>query len=243
MTRCAPGAPTLGALRAELRRLGDADIAAHSQRFFKTGPGEYGEGDRFRGIRVPVLRKLAARYRDLPLAKAGSLLASAWHEDRLTALLVLVAHYARARPAGRTAVYRLYLRNTAHVNNWDLVDTSAPAIVGEHLLERDRAPLHKLVRSASLWERRIAIIATQRFIRAGDFDTTLALAGALLDDREDLLHKAAGWMLREVGERDRARLEAFLAEHCRAMPRTMLRYALETLPPGRRRAYLRGETP
>ncbi|HLM68861.1 MAG TPA: DNA alkylation repair protein [Longimicrobium sp.] len=224
-----------------LQQLADPEDALFLQRYFRTGPGEYGEGDRFLGIRVPVLRKLVREYRGLPLDAIAELLRSPWHEARLLALLLLADAYARGAAEAREAIYRLYLSQTAQVNNWDLVDLSAPQIVGAHLEAGDRGVLERLARSESLWERRIAILATQHFIRRGDFGTTLRIAEMLVDDGHDLIHKAVGWMLREVGNRDRAAEEAFLRRHHRTMPRTMLRYAIEKFPPDLRQAYLRGE--
>lgn len=226
----------------QLRELGDPEIAAHSQRFFKTSPGEYGEGDRFLGIRVPLLRRCVGNYKQLPLATTLDLLQSPFHEARLLALLILVAQYTAARdPAARTAIYRAYLEHTAFINNWDLVDSSAPQIVGAQLYAAARTPLDRLVASESLWERRIAIMATFTFIRQGEFVPTLSLAERLLNDREALIHKAVGWMLREVGNRDRDQEQSFLDRHYRIMPRTMLRYAIEKFPEKLRQAYLRGE--
>lgn len=232
---------TTDAIHDRLQRLGSPDGARFLQRFFRTGPGEYGEGDRFLGIRVPVLRRLAREYRGLPLDDAAVLLRSPWHEARLLALLLLADAYARGTAQAREAIYRLYLDHTAYVDNWDLVDTSAPHVVGAHLEAGDRGVLEALARSGSLWERRIAIVATQHFIRRGDFGTTLRIAEMLVDDGHDLIHKAVGWMLREVGNRDRAAEEAFLRRHHRTMPRTMLRYAIEKFPPELRQSYLRGE--
>lgn len=228
-----------GSIQKELARLSNAQDAAFLQRYFKTLPGQYGEGDRFRGIRVPVLRRLAGTHREIPLERAERLLRSPWHEDRLLALLLLVGRYGREDEAGREDVYGLYLRNTHRVNNWDLVDLSAPHIVGAHLSRRPRSPLDLLARSGSLWERRIAILATLHFIRRGDFHWTLRIARKLLDDREELIHKAVGWMLREVGKRDAAALEAFLDAHAARMPRTTLRYAIERLPEPKRLGYLK----
>jgi 3-methyladenine DNA glycosylase AlkD len=234
--------PEARAIEERLCRLANAEKAAVLRRFFKTGPGEYGEGDLFLGINVPPLRQLAREYQELGLEAAAALLQSRWHEARLLALLVLVRRFARADEAGRRAIYDLYLAHTAFINNWDLVDLSAPHIVGAYLSDRSRRPLYRLARSRLLWERRMAVIATFRFIRAGDFEETLAIARILIEDREDLIHKAAGWMLREVGKRDRAALEAFLDAHGRRLPRVMLRYAIERLPPARRRAYLAGQS-
>jgi 3-methyladenine DNA glycosylase AlkD len=232
---------TVTAIRSRLRTLANPQIADASRRFFKTRPGQYGHGDRFLGIRVPTLRKFARELRAAPMAVALALLRSPLHEERLLALLVLVSSYARGTPPERQRIYEQYLKHVRkHVNNWDLVDVSAPYIVGAHLEPRDRAELFELARSTSLWERRVAIIATFWFIRRESFDDTLAIAELLLDDREDLIHKASGWMLREVGNRDRAVAERFLRRHCLRMPRTMLRYAIEKLPPRTRRAYLDG---
>jgi 3-methyladenine DNA glycosylase AlkD len=227
---------------SRLHQLGDADDATQAQRFFKTGPGEYGEGDRFLGIRVPVIRRCVREYRYIELDDALEILRSPLHEARLLALLILVDKY---RAAGSTAqqrvIYRAYLDHTAYINNWDLVDSSAEHIVGAYLFDRDRGPIYSLACSKSLWERRIAVLATFHFIKHQQYDDTLAVARLLLSDEEDLIHKAAGWMLREVGKRDRPMEERFLKKNYRLMPRTMLRYAIERLPENVRRAYLRGE--
>ena len=224
-----------------LRSLGDPDIAEHSQRFFKTGEGEYGAGDRFLGIRVPVLRKQVAKFREAPLLEVQKLLHSPYHEERLFALLLMVAKYERGDAAEKEAVYNCYMANTAYINNWDLVDSSASYIVGEYLTDRDKAILYTFARSDSLWERRIAIMATFFFIRQGRFDTALEIAELLLGDTHDLIHKAVGWMLREVGNRDGGVERAFLASRYKTMPRTMLRYAIEKFPEAERKAYLKGE--
>lgn len=230
---------TVARVRARLRSLADARIAETSRSFFKTEPGDYGYGDRFLGIRVPTLRKAARELREVSLAVAFALLRSPFHEERLVALLMLVDRYARGTAAEQQRIYGRYLEHVPkHVNNWDLVDSSAPYIVGAHLAKRDRGVLYELARSPHLWSRRVALLATFWFIRRGSFDDTLALAKIMLDDREDLIHKAAGWMLREVGNRDRAAAEAFLRRHCHRMPRTMLRYAIEKYPEATRRAYL-----
>jgi 3-methyladenine DNA glycosylase AlkD len=232
-------AGTAADIRARIRALGDPAIAARAARFFKTGPGDYGAGDRFLGVRVPVVRRVAREFRHAPLGAALTLLRSPLHEERLLALVMMVALFERGDDAQRSAVYEAYLHHTPrYVNNWDLVDTSAHQIVGAHLETRPRGVLYDLARSPSLWERRVAIIATLRFIQGRSFDDTLAIAKLLLSDSEDLIHKAAGWMLREVGNRDRASLERFLRAHHSAMPRTMLRYAIEKLPDAERKAYL-----
>ncbi|HMB91854.1 MAG TPA: DNA alkylation repair protein [Rhodothermales bacterium] len=233
-------ADKVATLQQTLRDLGDPERATHSQRYFKTGPGEYGESDVFRGIRVPVLRALVKEQDDLSLDEIERLLHTHFHEDRLLALLILVRRYKRGNVATKQAVYDLYLRNTAYINNWDLVDSSAPQIVGTHLLERTRDLLYELVESDDLWERRIAILATQAFIRQDDFEDTLKLSALLLEDDEDLIHKAVGWMLREVGKRHLEAEEAFLRVHYQQMPRTMLRYAIEKFPEPKRQAYLKG---
>jgi 3-methyladenine DNA glycosylase AlkD len=227
-------------IHRELESLADPCHAAILQRFFKTGPGEYGEGERFRGIRVPVLRKMARKYRHLSLAEAGRLVQSAFHEDRLLALLTLIHRYYQGEGAVRDAIHRLYLEHRRFVNNWDLVDASAPHLVGHYLRDRNTDPLTRLADSGVLWERRMAIIATFHFIKQGDHDETLRVARLLLGDPEDLIHKAVGWMLREVGKRDVTVAEAFLQAHYRQMPRTMLRYAIERFPEARRQAYLTG---
>jgi 3-methyladenine DNA glycosylase AlkD len=219
--------------------LRDPEQARVAQRFFKTAPGEYGAGDRFLGIRVPVLRRLAREHQGLSLDQATGLLQSPWHEERLLALLILVRQYSRGTPAQREAIYRRYLAHTDRINNWDLVDCSAEYIVGPHLLERDRAPLGRLATSRDVWERRIAVLATFHYLKRGDFGETFRIAHLLLDDRHDLIHKAVGWMLREIGKRDRAVLERFLSRHAARMPRTMLRYAIEHFAPALRRRYLR----
>jgi 3-methyladenine DNA glycosylase AlkD len=231
-------APTAKEIAARLQAMADPVRAAHSQHYFKTGPGEYGAGDQFLGIPVPVVRETVQQYRTASMETAGRLLKSPWHEIRLFALLLLAARYARANEAEREAIYTLYLKLTRHINNRDLVDSSAPQIIGRHLLNRDRTPLYQLARSASLWERRIAIMASGWFIRAGQFDDTLRLAEILLHDPEDLIHKATGWMLREIGKRDHAAEVAFLDAHHKEMPRTMLRYAIERFEPGKKRRYL-----
>jgi 3-methyladenine DNA glycosylase AlkD len=185
-----------------------------------------------------VLHRLAREYQQLPLRDVSALLGSSWHEERLLALLILVRQYARADTRTRNAIFRLYLRHTRHINNWDLVDCSAAQIVGAHLQDGDRGKLRELARSKLVWHRRIAVIATSHYIKRGEFDDTLTIARMLLDDPHDLVHKAVGWMLREVGRRDRAIEEAFLRKHVRRMPRTMLRYAIEHFPEKVRQTYL-----
>ena len=230
----------LEALRADLHELADPESGEHSQRFFKTGPGQYGEGDKFLGLTVPEMRGLAHKYRDLDDADAIELLASSWHEERLVALILLVNGYDRGDEARRKRIHRAYLANTRHINNWDLVDASAGQIVGAHLNAKDIALLERLARSKDLWERRIAIVSTFYFIKHNELRPTLKIAELLLLDSQDLIHKAVGWMLREVGKRDRKVLDRFLKKHYQRMPRTMLRYAIERHPERIRKQYLAG---
>jgi 3-methyladenine DNA glycosylase AlkD len=228
-------------IRKRLRSLADPEKAKVLQRFFKTGPGEYGEGDRFLGIVVPAIRKQVRELHDTPLPEVKKLLRSSVHEERLLALLLFVKKYEKGDDALKEKIYGLYLNSTKHINNWDLVDLTAEKIVGPHLRNGARGPLYRLARSKSLWERRIALLSTFHFIKNHEFAETLRIARMLLQDGEDLIHKAVGWMLREVGKRDVAALEGFLRKHYRAMPRTMLRYAIERFPEAKRKRYLNGK--
>jgi 3-methyladenine DNA glycosylase AlkD len=232
---------TARAIRARLRSHAVPANVAILQRFFKTGPGEYGEGDRFIGVKVPSLRSVCGECRGASFDVVLELLHSKIHEERLLALLILVDVFQRGDEATRKRVYELYLANTAFINNWDLVDASAGQIVGGWLHSRSHAPLLRLAKSCSLWERRIAIVATYDFIKRGEFDDTFRISDLLLKDEHDLIHKAVGWMLREVGKRDGAALRAFLASRYETMPRTMLRYAIEKFGEAERRRYLRGQ--
>jgi 3-methyladenine DNA glycosylase AlkD len=225
----------------DLLQLANKEIAEHSQRFFKTAKGEYGEGDIFLGIRAPVLRKLVKKYRGISLVEVCKLLHSKFHEERLLAILMLVQLFKTADDDEQKQIYDLYLRNTEFINNWDIVDISAGNIVGAYLYEKDRIPLYHLVKSENLWERRISIIATFYFIRKNDFEETLKISKILLHDKEDLIQKAVGWMLREVGKKVIEIEEEFLEEHYKKMPRTMLRYSIEKIPETRRKMYLKGE--
>jgi 3-methyladenine DNA glycosylase AlkD len=229
------------AIRKELRALASPETATLLQGFFKTGPGQYGAGDVFLGIKVPPMRALAKQHRDTDLASIAKLLDSRYHEERFFALLLLMQLYQQGTDADQAACYKLYLGNTDRINNWDLVDVSAPHIVGRHLQDRPRKILHTLAHSPLLWEKRIAIIATLHFIRLNDFDDTLRIAEILLQDEHDLMHKAVGWMLREVGKRNLTAEENFLKRHYRDMPRTMLRYAIERFPEQKRKNYLLGK--
>ncbi len=241
---CGPGDTALKIvpeIKARLQRIGTKKRAKVSQRFFKTGPGEYGEGDIFVGVTVPELRRLAREYQGITLAETTRLLRSTIHEERLLALLILCRAYASGDGHARKRIYELYLKNTRYVNNWDLVDVSAEHIVGAFLLGKGKKSLYVLARSKDLWERRIAIMATFHFIKRGKFAETLKIARVLLSDKEDLIHKAVGWMLREIGKRSLQSEERFLKEHYREMPRTMLRYAIERFPEAKRRRYLTGK--
>jgi 3-methyladenine DNA glycosylase AlkD len=236
-----PDNPTIFEIRRRLSEIKDDSHAKTLKRFFKTGPGEYGEGDVFIGIRVPLLRALARTYRHLGVEDSRELLMSPIHEERLLALLILVHSYEKGDEALREMIYGFYLDNTIFINNWDLVDISAEHILGAHLLNRDRIPLVILTSSKNLWERRMAVMATFHFIRRGQFTITLSIVQTLLGDKEDLIHKACGWMLREIGKRNAPLEEEFLQLHYQAMPRTMLRYAIERFPQEKRRQYLKGE--
>lgn len=226
--------------RKELKALGDPAKAAILQRFFKTGPGQYGEGDVFLGVTVPQNRQLVQKYQDLSLPDLLSLLKSEIHEERLASLLILVRQYRRGDEAKRRETYQFYIDNSNRINNWDLVDSSAEHIVGPYLKNRSKAPLLRLARSKNLWERRIAMLSTFHYIKEGEPEWALKIAQILLNDPEDLLHKAVGWMLREIGKRcSEASVRPFLDRHCAVMPRTMLRYAIERLPEPARQKYLK----
>ena len=227
-------------LAARLRQRADKSRVPVLQRFFKTGPGEYAEGDVFIGVTVPDLRRVCRECRGAAIPDVLALLGSVVHEERLLALLLLVEIFRRGSDETKREVYRLYLANTKFINNWDLVDSSAPHIVGAWLFARSRAPLRRLARSSSLWERRIAIIATQFFIRNGDLEETFRIADLLLQDHHDLIHKAVGWMLREAGNRNPTAERSYLETRYPRMPRTMLRYAIEKFPEAERRRYLAG---
>ncbi|NIM65387.1 MAG: DNA alkylation repair protein [Candidatus Latescibacteria bacterium] len=230
-----------GDVQTQLKMLGSKERADIAQRFFKTGPGEYGEGDKFLGIRVPDIRRLVAAYQDIPMKEVKQLLKSAVHEERLFALLVLVRKYSKGSESDKKQIYNLYLRSTKYINSWDLVDVSAEHIVGAYLVGKSTETLDTLAKSGNLWERRISIMSTYHFIKRGDFTHTVRIAGMLLSDEEDLIHKAVGWMLREIGKRHLKTEEGFLKKNYRKMPRTMLRYAIEKFPEAKRQRYLRGK--
>lgn len=227
-------------LMAQLHAMADEEAASLSRRFFKTEKGQYGEEDRFLGIRVPVLRKMARQYGDIHVNTAGRLLRTPFHEARMLALLILIQQFQKGSDDDRTGIYNLYMDHTEHINSWDLVDASAGHIPGAYLKDRSRGPLYELAGSDLLWDRRIAIVATWPYIREDDFSDTLGIAEILINDDEDLVQKAVGWMLREVGKRDIEVQEAFLKPRYKNMPRTMLRYAIEKFPKEKRRQYLKG---
>ncbi|GKT27058.1 DNA alkylation repair enzyme like protein [Aduncisulcus paluster] len=228
-----------------IKSLADPERALHSQKYFKTGKGEYGAGDKFLGLKMPQIRKIASKYKHIDLTDLESLLHNPIHEVRHCSLIILVEQYKKAAiKEERKRIYNLYLENTSYINNWDLVDTSAPHIVGKHLFDQvDKSKLFSLAQSKDLWERRISVLSTLFFIRKNHFDETIELCELLLEDPEDLIHKATGWMLREVGKRNEDILHVFLRKHCRVMPRTMLRYAIEKLENDIRKQYLKGEIP
>jgi len=227
-------------IQKRLLDLENREQAKTLRSFFKTGPGDYGEGDLFLGIRVPQLRKLSRELGDMDLGEVEALLKSSFHEQRLLALLILVLKYNRGSELEKKKIYVLYLKRTLYINSWDLVDLSAPNIVGDFLMNRVKKPLYRLARSPVLWDRRIAIVATFAFIKNHQFDDTLAITKILLTDQEALIHKAVGWMLREVGKRDLVCEEGFLREYYRQMPRTMLRYAIERFPAAKRERLMKG---
>lgn len=224
-----------------LREFAQPEKAAFFPRFFKSGPGQYGEGDKFLGVTVPNQRKIVKQFRDLHTTEIVKLLDSPWHECRLTAALILVNQFQRSRTdSAQKAIYDLYLKKKARINNWDLVDATAHKIVGPYLEERSRKPLYKLAKAKHLWSNRIAIIATLHFIKRNDFADTIELSTLMLQHPHDLMHKAIGWMLREIGKRDEKVLISFLRQHQCEMPRTMLRYAIEKLPEAKRKKAIKG---
>ncbi|MCE9596697.1 MAG: DNA alkylation repair protein [Spirochaetia bacterium] len=227
-------------LRAELASIAKPEDAVILARFFKTGKGQYGYGDRFIGVKVPPLHKIAKRERGLALSETVKLLRSKIHEERLLALFILTEKFPREDEAGRKKIFDIYIKYKKHINNWDLIDLSAETVVGGYLMDRDRGLLSTLAKSKSLWDRRIAMLSCFEFIRAKDFKTAFEIADILLLDSEDLIQKAVGWMIREIGNRDIKAEEKFLKARYKKMPRTMLRYAIEKFPGKKRQAYLKG---
>ncbi len=229
-------------LKSELKKHASPEKAKASAWFFKTGPGQYGEGDQFIGVTLPEQRIVAREFKDLPLSEVEKLIQSPVHEERLTALIILVSQYKKADPATKKAIASFYHKKRAYVNNWDLVDSSAPYILGDYLINRSRAVLYRLAKSKSMWDRRIAVISTFAFINKGETKDSLAICEILLNDKEDLIHKAVGWTLREVGKRvSKGELVAFLKKNYQRLPRTALRYAIEHFPPEVRAKYLKGD--
>lgn len=226
-------------LKSQLKKLADKKQAAVMAGFFKTGPGEYGEGDIFLGVKVPAQRRAAREYENLSLADLEALLNSKIHEYRLTALLILLSQYKKASGRNQKKIVNFYLKNIRNINNWDLVDLSAPNILGDYLLNKNRQILYKLAASKNLWEKRISVISTLAFIKNNEFNHTLQIVGILINSKHDLIHKAAGWMLREIGKRDREILENFLRRHYKIMPRVMLRYAIEKLNINEKKKFLK----
>lgn len=220
------------------KSLADETTAKHSQRFFKTGKGEYGEGDRFLGIRVPVIRKQIKQFKTLTLTDSAKLLKSPYHEIRLFTVILLVQQYQKADLETQTKIFQLYTSQTKYINNWDIIDISAPRIVGAYLHDKDKKLLYEFARSRSLWKKRIAMLATYFFIQKHEYKDALAIANILVNDEHDLIQKAVGWMLREIGKRNLAVEEAFLDQHAKQMPRTMLRYAIEQFDAVKRKNYM-----
>ena len=225
----------------EIKNRASEEKAQTSRRFFKTGKGQYGEGDEFLGLTVPDCRDIAKKFINVELKDVKKHLESKYHEERLVAFLILVEQFKKADSNGKEKIYAFYIDNKEYANNWDLIDLTADKIVGEYLLDKDKSILRDLAKSDNLWDRRIAIVATFAFIKKGRFDETLEISKRLLKDKHDLIHKACGWMLREVGKRDIAVLERFLKKHYKNMPRTMLRYSIERFDEKKRKSYLRGE--
>ena len=224
--------------RKRIKEESNRQQAKSLQWLFKTGAGEYGEGDVFAGIKMPVQRKIAKEFKNLYSDDIKELLGSKIHEERMIGLLILQSKYEKGDEKEKEKVFKFYIRNRKRINNWDLVDISAPKIIGEHLLERDKKLLYEFARSKNLWERRIAILSTFTFIRVGKFETTFKISDLLSKDDHDLIHKAVGWMLREIGKKDLNAEEKFLKPRYKKMPRTMLRYAIEKFPEVKRKKYL-----
>jgi 3-methyladenine DNA glycosylase AlkD len=245
--------PFLSQLRKELKKTSNSKQAKNLQRFFKTGKGEYGEGDIFLGVKVPIQRKIAAKFQNLSLKDIKKLLESKIHEHRMTSLFILISKYEKADKREKKIIFNFYLKNIKNINNWDLVDISAPKIVGDYLLKKKKGDaafesdicecrlLYKFAKSKNLWKKRIAIISTYAFIKNNEFDNALKISEILLSDKNDLIHKAVGWMLREIGKRDQKIEEKFLKKYYLKMPRTMLRYAIEKFDENKRKFYLKNK--
>ena len=232
----------LKTIPSQFRKLSDSQIAEHSQKFFKTGPGEYGYGDVFLGIRMPVIRKFAKDHgQDLSRPQIQVLIQSKYHEERMLGLIILVNQYKKVQTdKEKNSAYNFYIKNFKFINNWDLVDVTCPHIIGPHLIDKDRDVLYKWARSKDLWVKRISIVTNWWFIRKNDLKDVFKISQILLQDDHDLIHKAVGWMLREAGKKDLKKLETFLQKNHQKMPRTMLRYAIERFPESKRQRYLKG---
>ncbi len=224
----------------DLEKVADPEKAKLISRFFKTGKGEYGEGDVFIGVNVPNQRTVAKKHKELALDEIGKLLTSKIHEHRLTALLILTYKFPKSGEKEKKEIFDFYMKHTKYINNWDLIDLSAPNIAGNYLLKKDRTILYRLAKSKSLWENRISVLATFAFIKNNEFSDSLKISELLLQHKHDLIHKAVGWMLREIGKKDLKTEEEFLKKHYKTMPRTMLRYSIEKFPEPKRKAYLEG---
>ena len=230
-------------LKQDLQKLADPERAELLQRFFKTGKGQYGEGDIFLGITVPELRKVAKKYINITLDELQNSISSEYHEERLTSFIILTYKFEKATKVNnkeeQKEIFDFYIKNKKYANNWDLVDVTTPKVVGAYLFDKDRSILYELAKSHSLWDRRISVLATFWFIRSNQFDDSLNIAEILLNDKHDLIHKAVGWMLREIGKKDQAIEEEFLDKHYKTMPRTMLRYAIERFSEEKRKYYMK----
>ncbi|MCK5241763.1 DNA alkylation repair protein [bacterium] len=230
----------LNILRQELKRRAKPKKAIVLRGFFKTGAGQYAEKDIFIGVPVPELRLLVKQHLHLSLPETELLIQSKIHEERLLGLLLLVAWFQNGDAQTQKQIFECYVRNLATINNWDLIDLTTDRIIGEYLHQRNKKPIYTWVKSKNLWKRRVAMLATYNYIKKGEFIDALKIADQLLHDKEDLIQKSVGWMLREIGKRDQAVEEAFLKLRCKHMPRTMLRYAIERFPENLRKAYLNG---
>jgi len=229
-------------IKKELQKLANPQKAKILQKFFKTGKGEYGEGDVFLGIPMSDLRQIAKQYQETDLKELEQILCSAIHEYRMVALLIASSQYKKeTKKQKKKEIYKFFIKHSKQINNWDLVDVNVPGVVGDYLLDNDRAILYKFAQSKNLWQRRIAVLACYAFIRENDFKDILKISKILLNDEHDLIHKAVGWMLREVGKRDQAVLENFLQKHYQKMPRMMLRYSIEKFEEGKRKKYLKNK--
>lgn len=228
----------LSQLKKELKSYYNEERAEHSKRFFKTGKGQYGEGDIFLGMSTPMVKDIVKKYNSLNLSDCELLLHSKIHEERTVALLILVYQFEKGNELIKRRIFNIYIKNTLFINNWDLVDITAPNIIGNYLFEKNRELLYKFAKSNMLWEKRISIVSTLFFIRKNDFKDTLKISEILLNDKEDLIHKATGWMLREVGKRDEKTLLKFLDKYHKIMPRTMLRYSIEKFSQDQRKKYM-----